>query len=92
MDLDERMGHEQPQDLPPLAAGADQPAAALAERLAFGPDRKQVSSSSCPPYFHLLSIEMVAHNAAFEAEFLAAAGIRITAPIRCTMQGSSLLS
>jgi DNA polymerase I len=44
------------------------------------------------PLFELPATELVAHNAAFEVEHLAAAGIRIRAPIRCTMQAASLLS
>jgi DNA polymerase-1 len=44
------------------------------------------------PLFRLPSISWVAHNAAFELEHLAAAGIRVSSPIRCTLTAAHLLS
>ncbi|MFM7642211.1 MAG: DNA polymerase, partial [Cyanobium sp.] len=44
------------------------------------------------PLFRSLRTTWVAHNAAFEVEHLAAAGVRILSPIRCTLTASDLLS
>ena len=44
------------------------------------------------PLFRLKEITWVAHNAAFEVEQLAAAGIRMLSPIRCTLFAAHLLS
>lgn len=44
------------------------------------------------PLLELPDTELVAHNAAFEAEHLAAAGLRIRSPLRCTLLAAWLLS
>lgn len=44
------------------------------------------------PLFRLPSITWVAHNALFEVEHLAAAGIRFLSPLRCTYAAEYLLS
>jgi DNA polymerase-1 len=44
------------------------------------------------PLVELPATELVAHNAAFEAEHLAAAGLRIRSPLRCTLLAAWLLS
>lgn len=44
------------------------------------------------PLFRSPRTTWVAHNAAFEVEHLAAAGLRILSPIRCTLAASDLLS
>lgn len=44
------------------------------------------------PLFRLPSTTWVAHNAAFEVEHLAAAGIQVSSPIRCTLTAAHLLS
>jgi DNA polymerase I-like protein with 3'-5' exonuclease and polymerase domains len=49
-------------------------------------------SSVLAPLFRLKETTWVAHNAAFEVEQLAAAGIRMLSPIRCTLTAAHLLS
>lgn len=49
-------------------------------------------ATTLAPLFRLPAITWVAHNAAFEVEQLAAVGIRITSPIRCTLTAAHLLS
>ena len=44
------------------------------------------------PLFRLYATTWVAHNAAFEVEHLAAAGIQFLSPIRCTLIAAHLLS
>ena len=44
------------------------------------------------PLFRLPGTIWVAHNASFEVEHLAAAGIRISSPLRCTLTAAHLLS
>ena len=44
------------------------------------------------PLFRLPGTIWVAHNASFEVEHLAAAGIRVSSPIRCTLTAAHLLS
>jgi DNA polymerase-1 len=44
------------------------------------------------PLFRLEATTWVAHNAAFEVEHLAAAGIQFRSPIRCTLTAAHLLS
>lgn len=44
------------------------------------------------PLLALHDTELVAHNAAFEVDHLAAAGLRIRAPLRCTLLAARLLS
>ena len=44
------------------------------------------------PLLELPATELVAHNASFEAEHLAAAGLRIRSPLRCTLLAAWLLS
>jgi DNA polymerase-1 len=44
------------------------------------------------PLLELPATELVAHNAAFEADHLAAAGLRIRNPLRCTLLAAQLLS
>ncbi len=44
------------------------------------------------PLFRLKETTWVAHNAAFEVEQLAAAGLRMLSPIRCTLFAAHLLS
>jgi DNA polymerase I-like protein with 3'-5' exonuclease and polymerase domains len=44
------------------------------------------------PLFRLKETTWVAHNAAFEVEQLAAAGVRMLSPIRCTLFAAHLLS
>jgi DNA polymerase I-like protein with 3'-5' exonuclease and polymerase domains len=44
------------------------------------------------PLLELPATELVAHNAAFEADHLAAAGLRIRSPLRCTLLAAQLLS
>ena len=49
-------------------------------------------AAALAPLFRLHSTAWVAHNAAFEVEHLAAAGIRVSSPIRCTLTAAHLLS
>jgi len=49
-------------------------------------------AATLAPVFRSESTTWVAHNAAFEVEHLAAAGIRMLSPIRCTLTASQLLS
>jgi len=49
-------------------------------------------AATLAPVFRLESTTWVAHNAAFEVEHLAAAGIWMLSPIRCTLTAAQLLS
>jgi len=49
-------------------------------------------AATLAPVFRSGSTIWVAHNAAFEVEHLAAAGIRMLSPIRCTLTAAQLLS
>lgn len=49
-------------------------------------------ASVLQPLLGLPGTELVAHNAAFEAEHLAAFGLRIRSPLRCTLLAAWLLS
>jgi len=49
-------------------------------------------AATLAPVFRSESTTWVAHNAAFEVEHLAAAGIRMLSPIRCTLTAAQLLS
>lgn len=49
-------------------------------------------ASTLQPLLELPITELVAHNAAFEADHLAAAGLRIRSPLRCTLLAAQLLS
>jgi len=49
-------------------------------------------AATLAPVFRSKTTTWVAHNAAFEVEHLAAAGIRMLSPIRCTLIAAQLLS